>query len=199
MGRAKAGLTWRWQPATCASPHAGCHRIACIPVSRSGVRDAGRTSATWNRERMHPSLSNYPWVSPAASLHVLRVMTAVFFLAHAIVRICNGTIPRFGDFMEAHGFAHGVLWVWAITLCELVCGVLMVCNRMTRWAASGLAVIAAGGIVIIHVHRGWFVGEHGTGGCEYSVALLVMLLVVAAFDAGQGVRHGPGPGAGDHA
>ncbi|MFT3761651.1 MAG: DoxX family protein [Pseudoxanthomonas sp.] len=131
---------------------------------------------------MRPSLSNYPWVSPEVSLRVLRVMAAGFFLAHAIVRICNGTIPRFAGFMEAHGFPHGLLWVWAITACELVCGTLMVFNRKTRWATSGLAVIAAGGIVIIHRHRGWFVGEHGSGGCEYSVALLVMLLVVAAFD-----------------
>ena len=131
---------------------------------------------------MRLSVSNYPWVRPEQALRLLRVATAGFFLAHAIVRICNGTIPRFGDFMEAHGFPHGIAWVWAITACELIAGTLMVLNRNARWAASALAVIAAGGIVIIHRHRGWFVGEHGSGGCEYSVALLVMLLVVAAFD-----------------
>ena len=52
-----------------------------------------------------------------------------------------------------------------------------------RWAASGLAVIVAVGIWLIHRHTGWFVGEHGVGGSEYSVALLAMLLVVAASDA----------------
>ena len=29
----------------------------------------------------------------------------------------------------------------------------------------------------------WFVGEHGVGGSEYSVALLAMLLAIAAHDA----------------
>ena len=46
-----------------------------------------------------------------------------------------------------------------------------------------LAVIVAVGIALIHRHNGWFVGEHGTGGSEYSVALLAMLLVIAAHDA----------------
>ena len=32
-------------------------------------------------------------------------------------------------------------------------------------------------IWLIHRHNGWFVGEHGVGGSEYSVALLAMLLV----------------------
>ena len=56
-------------------------------------------------------------------------------------------------------------------------------QRVVRWAASGLAVIVATGIWLIHRHNGWFVGEHGTGGSEYSVALLAMLLVIAADDA----------------
>jgi putative oxidoreductase len=52
-----------------------------------------------------------------------------------------------------------------------------------RWAASGLALIAAVGILLIHWKNGWFVGEHGVGGSEYSIALLAMLLVIAAHDA----------------
>ena len=39
------------------------------------------------------------------------------------------------------------------------------------------------GIVIIHWQLGWFVGEHGTGGMEYSLSLMVSLLVIAAADA----------------
>lgn len=51
-----------------------------------------------------------------------------------------------------------------------------------RWGAAVLFTIAANGIVLIHRQLGWFVGAHGTGGSEYSVALMVMLLVVAAAD-----------------
>jgi len=36
--------------------------------------------------------------------------------------------------------------------------------------------------VLIHSKFGWFVGEHGTGGSEYSVALLLLLFLVAVDD-----------------
>lgn len=139
---------------------------------------------------MNQLLSRYPWIGPQPALHALRVVTAGLFMAHAIVRIANGSIPQFAGFMEAHGFPHGAVWVWAITAYEICAGTLIVLNRGVRWAASGLAVIAAVGIVIIHRHNGWFVGEHGVGGSEYSVALLAMLLVVAAHDGMRGARIG---------
>lgn len=131
---------------------------------------------------MRPPLDGYPWIRPDTSLHLLRVVTAVLFMAHAAVRIGNDTIPRFAEFMEAQGFPYGAAWVWTITLYELAAGTLLILNVGVRWAASGLALIAAVGILLIHWKNGWFVGEHGVGGSEYSVALLVMLLVVAAHD-----------------
>jgi putative oxidoreductase len=73
--------------------------------------------------------------------------------------------------------------VWLITLFELSAGTLMILGKWVRWCAAGLFFIAAMGIVIIHFKLGWFVGEHGTGGMEYSLCLMVSLLVVAAFDA----------------
>jgi putative oxidoreductase len=51
-----------------------------------------------------------------------------------------------------------------------------------RLAASVLMFIAFMGIVIIHAQLGWFVGEHGTGGVEYSLALIVSLVTIAAAD-----------------
>lgn len=132
---------------------------------------------------MRSLLNGYPWIRLETSLHLMRVITAVLFMAHAAVRITNDTIPRFAEFMEGQGFPHGAIWVWAITLYELTAGTLLILNMGVRWAASGLAVIAAVGILLIHWKNGWFVGEHGVGGSEYSIALLVMLLVVAAHDA----------------
>jgi putative oxidoreductase len=66
---------------------------------------------------------------------------------------------------------------------EITAGTLMIFGKWVRWCAAGLFFIAAMGIVIIHAKLGWFVGEHGTGGMEYSLCLMVSLLVVAAFDA----------------
>nr|WP_310522180.1 DoxX family protein [Polymorphobacter sp.] len=124
----------------------------------------------------------FPFVKLPTALVLARVMTAVFFMAHAIMRIANGSIPQFAKFLEAQGFPAGLVLVWAITAVEIVAGACLLLGRQVRPAAAGLLVIAIGGIMLIHRHLGWFVGEHGTGGSEYSVALIVLLVVVAAAD-----------------
>ena len=53
---------------------------------------------------------------------------------------------------------------------------------LARWLTIGFIAIAAGGIVLIHAKLGWFVGEHGVGGMEYSLCLIVALLAIAAAD-----------------
>lgn len=128
------------------------------------------------------NMPSYPFVTLPQALVLLRVAVAIFFMAHATVRIVSGGLPQFAGFMERSGFANGLAWVWAITLYELIAGTLMALGRLVRGAATGLFVIAGGGIVLIHRHFGWFVGEHGTGGIEYSLCLMVALLVIAAAD-----------------
>ncbi|WP_333590775.1 DoxX family protein [Brevundimonas sp.] len=124
-----------------------------------------------------------PWLTLDQAMIVARLATAGFFVAHAVGRIVLGTIPQFGLFMETLGFPAGVVVVWIITATELVAGLLMILGRHVRWAALALFSIAFGGIVLIHARLGWWVGEHGTGGSEYSVALIMLLLLVAAHDA----------------
>jgi putative oxidoreductase len=128
--------------------------------------------------------TRFPFVQPAHALLILRVALAIFFMAHAAVRIAKpDSIPSFAGFLGAKGLPFPVLIVWLITLFELGAGSLMVLGKWLRWCAAGLFFIAAMGIVLIHFRLGWFVGEHGTGGMEYSLSLMVSLLVVAAFDA----------------
>ena len=115
-------------------------------------------------------------------LWLTRIAVAGFFTAHAVTRIVLGTIPQFTLFMDSQGFPAPEAWVWAITVTEIVAGVLLVAGRQVRIAAGALLAIAAVGILLIHRHFGWFVGEHGTGGSEYSVALIVLLLIVIADD-----------------
>ncbi|MGH8444010.1 MAG: DoxX family protein [Solimonas sp.] len=130
----------------------------------------------------------YPLVTLPAALAVLRIGTAGLFMAHAVTRIFNGTLPRFAEFMGHAGFPYPLALVWAITAYEIVGGSLMAAGFYARYAAAGLFAIAGTGIVLIHAHNGWFVGEHGTGGSEYSVSLMLALLVIAAADAGPGKK-----------
>ena len=152
-----------------------------LPASR-GRTDSARGVPAF-RTALASRLRGYPWWPLPDALRLLRIVSALLFMAHASMRFVNHSIPQFGAFMESQGFAHGQAWVLAITCYELGAGSLLLLDRGVRWAASGLAVIVAVGIWLIHRHNGWFVGEHGVGGSEYSVALLAMLLVVAAHDA----------------
>jgi len=124
----------------------------------------------------------FPFVSTAHSIIALRAITGLIFVAHAVVRIINATVEQFGNFLESKGFAFGVLIVWILTIYEIVAGLLLVIGIYTRWLALGFMIIILVGIIVIHASLGWFVGEHGTGGMEYSVVLLVALLVIAAAD-----------------
>ena len=149
-----------------------------------GTRDKPESSRVFFLRASTGLATGYPWWPLADALRLLRIVTALLFMAHASMRFVYGSIPQFAWAMEhVHGFSHGERWVLAITAYELTAGTLLLLNRGVRWAASGLAVIVSVGIYLIHRHNGWFVGEHGTGGSEYSVALLAMLLVLAAWDA----------------
>lgn len=122
----------------------------------------------------------YPYLLPVPAQVLARIGVASLFAIHALVRIVHGTIPNFAAFMESVGFPNGMLVVWAITLAELAASAMLAVGRQVRIAAFVLSAIAVGGIVLIHRHFGWFVGEHGSGGSEYSVALILLLVVVAA-------------------
>ena len=136
-------------------------------------------------------LHGYPFLSLAQALTVLRIATAIFFMAHAIVRIADDTIPQFALRLAHEGWPVATAIVWAITVCEIVSGAALILDRYVRLATFGLLFIAAMGIVIIHAQLGWFVGEHGTGGMEYSVALIVSLITIAAAD-GDASQHAAG-------
>lgn len=128
-------------------------------------------------------MPTFPFISLPTSLIILRVGIPLLFIAHALVRIFNGSIPGFAQFLQTAGFPQPLLVVWSITLIELIAGTLLAAGYLQRYAALALGSIAAGGIVLIHGRIGWFVGEHGSGGSEYSVCLLLALLVLAAADS----------------
>lgn len=115
-------------------------------------------------------------------LAVLRVTIALMFMAHALVRLVGGSVERFAAFLDAKGFPFALTLVLLISSYELIAGFAIALDRGVRWLAPGLIFIAAMGIVLIHAGNGWFVGEHGSGGMEYSICLIAALLVLIAHD-----------------
>lgn len=120
--------------------------------------------------------------SRESAFQVARIGVAGLFLAHAVVRVLNNSIPQFAAFMASQGFPQPTAVVWAITVVEVIAALCLVVRFQVSCACLALASIAIGGIVLIHSKFGWFVGEHGTGGSEYSVALLLLLFLVAVDD-----------------
>lgn len=124
----------------------------------------------------------FPYLSMRQALLLLRVSVAFIFLAHAVVRIANGTIPRFGGFLESKGLPAGEVLVWAITAFEIAGGLMLALGKQVKCMSVGFILLLLTGIVLIHAELGWFVGEHGSGGCEYSFVLIVALIAIAAAD-----------------
>ncbi len=119
-------------------------------------------------------------LSPAKSLLVLRVMISVCMIAHASQRFYFNSINGFGDFLNAKGFLIGVPMAWGITLFELIGGLAILLNYFTRWISLVWAVQLLMGIILVHAQHGWFVVGPSTGGVEYSLLLIVCLLVLHA-------------------
>lgn len=127
-------------------------------------------------------MSRFPFISSGHAIALMRVVTALIFVIHATVRVVGSTIDQFAAFLEDKGFSYGVLIVWCITIYEIAGGLLMAVGIFARWLAIGFIVIIVAGIFIIHAANGWFVGEHGTGGMEYSILLVAVLIVIATSD-----------------
>jgi putative oxidoreductase len=123
-----------------------------------------------------------PLPSLPQSILALRIITAGLILAHSFGRIIRGTIPQFGAAMEHLGLPAGVALVWAITLMEIAGAALIISGRRLRVGAALIASVLLAGLPLVHWRNGWYVGEFGTGGMEYTVALLAALFVIACSD-----------------
>lgn len=119
-------------------------------------------------------------LTPAKSLLVLRIMISICMIAHASQRFYFNSINGFGDFLNAKGFLIGVPIAWGITLFELTGGLAMLLNYFTKWIPLVWAVQLLMGIILVHAQHGWFVVGPSTGGVEYSLVLIVCLLVLHA-------------------
>jgi putative oxidoreductase len=121
---------------------------------------------------------------PAQGEFLLRLGLALFFMIHAATRFTEADYFRglgagLGELGMPFAYQLGLM----ATAIELGGGTLLIANRFARWVALGLFGITTVGIRYIHLKLGWFVGEFGNGGAEFSVLLCAICLVVAATDA----------------
>jgi Predicted membrane protein len=128
---------------------------------------------------------------PSYSIAALRMMMGVVFILHAAVRVYNNTLPGFGDFLDGKGFPFGFYLAWAVTLFELIGGVLMFLRYFVRVFCIGEIIILITGIVTVHAENGWFVVGRSLNGIEYSIVLITILtaIFIAERKAARNISH----------
>ena len=117
-------------------------------------------------------------LKPTAHIAALRMLMGIVFVLHATARIYNNSLIDFGDFLTAKGFPFGFYLAWAVTLFELVGGMLMFFRLMVKIFCIGEIIILVTGIITLHWKYGWFVVGISFGGIEYCVVLITILLAI---------------------
>ena len=115
---------------------------------------------------------------PTYSIAALRMMMGIVFILHGAVRVYNNTLPGFGDFLESKGFPLGFYLAWAVTLFELIGGILMFFRYFVRIFCIGEIIILITGMITVHSENGWFVVGRSLNGIEYSVVLITILTAI---------------------
>ena len=119
-----------------------------------------------------------PDARSARSWTVLRVALAVLLSAHGWVRFIGGGVLPFGEWLTSQGVPFGPLIAGAITGIEIL-GTLLFAIGIGVFPLSIIfAAIYTVGAVMVHLPDGWFVVGAGRNGMEYSVLLIVCLLLV---------------------
>ena len=117
--------------------------------------------------------------SSALALAILRVGTALLLIIHGIARAWLGIVDDFGVVLGVWGFPAGLTLAWTITIVEIVGGSLLAAGMFVLPLCAWFAFQLLMGIYLIHGRVGWFVVGAGRNGVEYSVLLMLCLIVIA--------------------
>ncbi len=102
----------------------------------------------------------------------------IIFVTHGAARLINWTVPEFGGFLESKGFPLGIVFALIVTLGEVIFGSLMAIGLKVRYCVIFHGIVIVMGIFLVHLPRGWFTVGPGSGGVEYSILILAVLLLI---------------------
>lgn len=116
------------------------------------------------------------------ALIALRIGVATLLFIHGAYRIYDNGPPGFGEYLESQGLPFGIVIAWTITIMEVVGTVIMASGRFVPYLALYFTAVLTAGIIMVHGPEGWFVVGGGRNGMEFSVSLIIALLVTAYAD-----------------
>ena len=100
-------------------------------------------------------------------------------IIHGVARAWLGIVDDFGVVLNTWGFPAGLALAWTITIVEIVGGALLAAGLFVLPICVWFAFQLVMGIYLIHSRVGWFVVGAGRNGMEFSVLLILCLLVIA--------------------
>lgn len=111
-------------------------------------------------------------------LLVLRLVLAGLIGAHGWARWYHGGVAPFGQWLAGLEIPFGMAIAIGVTVIEIVGTPLFALGRLLLPLSLVYSAIYLTGIVLVHAPAGWFVVGLGRNGMEYSVLLIVCLLLV---------------------
>lgn len=116
------------------------------------------------------------------AFNILRALMGLIFITHGVARLYHGSVPDFGGYLNSQGFIIGLPLAWIITLGEILSGSLLALGIKVRYCVVFHAIVILTGLLLVHLPQGWFVVGHGSGGVEYSLLILAVLLLIYNYD-----------------
>lgn len=110
---------------------------------------------------------------------IIRIFLAATMIIHGAARINASGVAPFGEFLTISGFPLGFYLAWAITIFEIIGGIVLAAGYLVPVLASIFAIQLLMGIILVHAKEGWFVVGLGRNGMEYSVLLIICFLAIA--------------------
>jgi len=116
------------------------------------------------------------------SMTLVRIAASSMMVIHGSYRLAVGGPPGFGEYLASQHVPFGAGVAWALTLAEIVGGLLLLSGRFVRPLCAWFILELLAGIALVHAREGWFVVGGGRNGVEYSV-LLIACFAAVALDA----------------
>jgi putative oxidoreductase len=115
---------------------------------------------------------------------ILRCGVAVFLFIHGTSRVYTNGVAPFGDFLVSQGLPAGHAAAYMITFVEIAGTVALMLNYLVLPLCVWFVAELLTGILMVHIHSGWFVVGGGNNGAEYSVLLILCFSVIATHRLG---------------
>lgn len=117
-----------------------------------------------------------------AALLLLRICLGVVFVAHGVDKMfltgITDTARQFGEW----GVPQPQLSAYLAAIGEMLGGAMLAVGLLTTFIAGLLALLAVMALYFVHLSQGFFVAQ---GGVEYTMILVVALLMIVVFGAGR--------------